>query len=78
LRATATIAHNMLDHLAIRSPHAGNAEHVLTRSRRLAAASQKRLPNGNVALLGDAAFEVDGCSGLVSPRRQAKMRPDRS
>jgi hypothetical protein len=31
---------NMLDRLAIRSPHARNADHVLTRSRRLAAASQ--------------------------------------
>jgi hypothetical protein len=40
LRATATIAHNMLDRLAIRRPHARKAYDVLTRSRRLAAASQ--------------------------------------
>lgn len=40
LRATATIAHSMLDRLAIRGPHARNADHFLTRSRRLAAASQ--------------------------------------
>ena len=40
LRATATIAHSMLDRLAIRRPHARNADHFLTRSRRLAAASQ--------------------------------------
>jgi hypothetical protein len=39
LRATATIAHNMLDRLAIRRPHARNADHFLTRSRRFAAAS---------------------------------------
>jgi hypothetical protein len=39
LRATATIAHSMLDRLAIRRPHARNADHFLTRSRRLAAAS---------------------------------------
>jgi hypothetical protein len=39
LRATAVIAHNMLDRLAIRRPHARNADHFLTRSRRLAAAS---------------------------------------
>jgi len=40
LRATATIAHNMLERLAIRRPQARNADHFLTRSRRLAAASQ--------------------------------------
>jgi len=40
LRATATIAHSMLDRLAIRRPQARNADHFLTRSRRLAAASQ--------------------------------------
>jgi hypothetical protein len=38
----------------------------------------QRLPNGNVPLLTDAAFIVDGRARLVSPRRQAKMRPDRS
>jgi hypothetical protein len=38
LRATATIAHNMFDRLAIRRPR-GNADHFPTRSRRLAAAS---------------------------------------
>jgi hypothetical protein len=40
LRATATIAHNMLDRLATRRPQARSADHFLTRSRRLAAASQ--------------------------------------
>jgi hypothetical protein len=40
LRATAVMAHNMLDRLAIRRPHARNADHFLTRSSRLAAASQ--------------------------------------
>jgi hypothetical protein len=35
LRATATIAHNMLDRLAIRRPHARNADHFLTRSNGL-------------------------------------------
>jgi len=40
LRATATIAHSMLDRLAIRRPQARSADHFLTRSRRLAAASQ--------------------------------------
>jgi hypothetical protein len=40
LRATATIAHNMLDRLATRSLHARSADHLLTRSSRLAAASQ--------------------------------------
>jgi hypothetical protein len=40
LRATATIAHNMLDRLAIRRPYARNADHFRTYSRRLAAASQ--------------------------------------
>jgi hypothetical protein len=39
LRATATIAHSMLDRLAIRRPQARNADHFLTRSKRLAAAS---------------------------------------
>jgi hypothetical protein len=39
LRATTTIAHNMLDRLAIRRPHARNADYFLTRSSRLAAAS---------------------------------------
>lgn len=40
LRATAVIAHSMLDRLAIRSPHARKADHFLTRNSRLAAASQ--------------------------------------
>lgn len=40
LRATAVIAHNMLDRWAIRRPHARRADHFLTRSSRLAAASQ--------------------------------------
>jgi hypothetical protein len=40
LRATATIAHNMLDCLATRRPQARNADHFLTRSSRLAAAPQ--------------------------------------
>jgi hypothetical protein len=31
LRATAVIAHNMLDRLAIRRPHARNADHFLIR-----------------------------------------------
>jgi hypothetical protein len=39
LRATATIAHNMLDRLTIRRPRARNTDHFLTRSRGLAAAS---------------------------------------
>ena len=39
LRATATIAHSMLDLLAIRRPQARNADHFRTRSNRLAAAS---------------------------------------
>ncbi|MEH2515672.1 hypothetical protein V1279_001245 [Bradyrhizobium sp. AZCC 1610] len=39
LRATAVMAHNMLDRLAIRRPHTRNADHFLTRSSRLAAAS---------------------------------------
>jgi hypothetical protein len=39
LRATATIAHNMLDRLAIRRPHARSADHFRTRNSRLAAAS---------------------------------------
>ena len=33
------------------------------------------LPNGNGALLANAAFIVDGHSGLVSPRLQAKCAP---
>jgi hypothetical protein len=39
LRATATIAHNMLDRLTIRRPRARNTDHFLTRSKGLAAAS---------------------------------------
>jgi hypothetical protein len=39
-RATAVIAHSMLDRLAIRGPHSRKADHFLTRSGRLAAASQ--------------------------------------
>jgi hypothetical protein len=38
-RATATIAHSMLDRLAIRRPQARNADHFLIRSKRVAAAS---------------------------------------
>jgi hypothetical protein len=57
---------------AIRSPHARKADHFLTRSSRLAAASQ------SASRTADAAFIVDGRAGLVSPRRQAKMRADRS
>lgn len=78
LRATAVIAHNMLDRLAIRRPHARNADHFLTRSRRLAAASHSALPNGYIALLADPPFIVDGRSRLVPSRRQAKMRSNRS
>lgn len=35
----ATVAHNMLDRLTIRRPHARKADHFLTRSNKLAAAS---------------------------------------
>jgi hypothetical protein len=38
----------------------------------------ERLPNGYVALLADLSFIVDGRSRLVSSRRQAKMRSNRS
>jgi hypothetical protein len=40
LRATATIAHSMLDRFATRRPHARSADHLLAASSRLAAASQ--------------------------------------
>jgi hypothetical protein len=39
-RSTATIAHSVLDRLATRRPQARSADHFLTRSKRLAAASQ--------------------------------------
>jgi hypothetical protein len=64
----------MLGRLAIRRPHARSADHFLTCSSRLA----QRFPDLDVALLGDAAFIVDRSSGLMSPRRQAKMQPNRS
>lgn len=73
LRATATIAHNMLDRLPIRRPHARNADHFLTRSKRLAAASQSASRT-----LGNSALTVDRGSRLMTPGRQAKMRANRS
>ena len=63
------IAHSMLDRLAILSPHARKADHFLTRSSRLAAASPERLPDGDVALLTDTTFIIDRRAGLVPPRR---------
>jgi len=38
----------------------------------------KHLPNGDITLLGDTGFIVDGGSGLMSSRGQSKMRADRS
>jgi hypothetical protein len=46
LRATATIAHNMLDRLAIRRPRARNPDHFLRRSRRLQAPTWKMRDSG--------------------------------
>src|SRR5439155_22828447 len=74
LRATAVIAHNMLDRLAIRRPHARNADHFLTRSSRLAAASQSASRTATWPCLLIRPFVIDRRAGLVSLWRQAKMR----
>jgi hypothetical protein len=73
LRATAVMTHNVLDRLAIRRPHARNADHFLTPQQQACSRLAKRLPNGNVALFADPTFKVDRRTGLVPPRRQAKM-----
>jgi hypothetical protein len=59
LHATAMIAHGMLSHLTTLSPRARQADYFLTCGSRLAAASQSRLPDGDVALLADATFITD-------------------
>jgi hypothetical protein len=53
------IAHGMLSHLTTLSPRARQADYFLTCGSRLAAASQSRLPDGDVALLADATFITD-------------------
>jgi hypothetical protein len=78
LRATATIAHSMLDCLAIRRPQARNADHFTDSQQQARGRFIQRLPNRNIALFANTAFIVDRRSRLVSPRRQAKMHSNRS
>jgi hypothetical protein len=52
LRATATIAHSLLDRLAIRSPRAQGRSFPRPRQKACSGLA-KRLPNGNVALLAE-------------------------
>jgi hypothetical protein len=66
-RATATIAHSMLDRLATRRPQARSADHFLTRSSRLAACFAKRLPDTDIALFGNAPLIVDRGARLMTP-----------
>src|SRR3954454_2725576 len=77
LGETAVIAHSMLDRLAIRRPHARSADHFLTRSSRLAAASQNasRTAMSPCLLMRPLPFVVDRRAGLVPPRRQAQCAP---
>lgn len=78
LRATAVIAHSMLERLAIRRPHARSADHFLTPQQQACGRLAKRLAYGDVALFADASFVIDRRARLVPPRRQAKMRTHRS
>jgi hypothetical protein len=79
LRATATIAHSMLDRLAIRRPHARNADHFLTRSSRLARqAVQARHANASCSRPG-TILHTNADSGLfISPSAAARPACARS